>query len=468
MKPQSKMLAMVLFAYNVSSYALPDLLDVYQQALANDPTFKQAYGTYMSDKEAVPQAISAILPNLSAQSSYSLINVDAHQNTIVAGGATLGYTVQSYYNNRSYTVNLKQPVLNFQYWHNISQANYSARSALATYNSAAQSLMQRTSSAYFAVLKAKDDVKYNLSQLRANGRSLEQAKQRFKVGLDAITSVYEAQAAYDSSRSLVIQAKNNLTNQYENLRLLTNHTYQGLAPLKGAHVPLIKPEPVNIDDWTDRALHQNYALKAAQYTAFASKENIKSQNSGHMPYMDLSLTFNHSDTRSGFVPLKSKTNTGTAALTLNLPVYQGGLVVSKTRQASYQYQANRAAYEKTYRTTIVDTRKAFNNIIDGISKIQADRQAVKSAQNSLESTDAQFKVGTRTMVDVVTSQKNLFQAQTTLATDQYSYILAILQLKYQAGTLSVDDLQEINTWLQTKRSYGPELKAKVTRHVNKS
>ena len=166
-----------------------------------------------------------------------------------------------------------------------------------------------------------------------------------------------------------------------------------------------------------------------------------------MPNVTLSATHNYSDNNSNIAFLRSKNTTNQAKLTLKLPLYSGGLVLSKTRQATYDYQATHEALEKIHRSTLVNTRISYNNIIDGISTIKADKQAVKSAQNSLESSSAQFKVGTRTMVDVVTSQKNLFQKQTQLAADQYQYIIALLQLKYQAGILSTKDLLKINRWL---------------------
>lgn len=431
----------------LSAQAIPDLIDIYQQALANDPTFKQAYSTYMSAREQMPQAMSSLLPLISMTANANYIDYK-----VKSGNTLLGSERHDGYNQNDFTLNLQQPLLNYSYWLGLKKANHSVKKALATYDNASQDLIIRSATAYFNILQAKDNVTFTKSQMRSNGRSLDQAKQRFKVGLDAITSVYEAQAAFDSSYSLVISAKNNLTNQYENLRLLTNHTYKNISPLKSSHVPLVRPEPVNIDLWTDTALHQNFLLKSKKYSSLASKQNITIQNAGHLPTIDFGANYSYSNNNSGISFLKQRSNTSKAILTLNIPMYNGGLVVSKTRQASYDYQTNRQLFEQQYRLTIVNTRIAYNTIIDGISNIKADRKAVKSAEKSLESTSAQFKVGTRTMVDVVEQQKNLFQVQTKLASDQYIYILAILKLKYQAGTLNTGDLQEINTWLKTPRA----------------
>ncbi len=444
---------------SLSAQAVPDLIDIYQQAQANDPTFKQAYSIYMSAREQMPQAMSSLLPlvYMTANSNYIKYFNDSGNQVFN------GVPQKDHYQQHDFTLALKQPILNYGYWLELKKANHSVKQALATYDDASQNLIIRTSTAYFSILQAKDNVKFTKSQMRSNGRSLDQAKQRFKVGLDAITSVYEAQAAYDSSRSLVISAENNLTNQYENLRILTNHTYKNISPLKRTHVPLVRPEPVNIDSWTDTAIHQNFSLKSKKYTALATKQNISVQNSGHLPSVDFGANYNYTENNSGIQFIKSRSKIATATLTLNLPIYNGGLVVSRTRQASFDYQTASQAYEQQYRLTIVNTRIAYNTIIDGISNIRADRQAVKSAENSLESTSAQFKVGTRTMVDVVAQQRNLFQVQTTLAADQYTYILALLKLKYQAGTLNVNDIHEINTWLQTRRATGKAINQRIIR-----
>lgn len=424
-----------------NTFALPNLMSVYQDAVNNDPTFKQAFNTYLSAKEAWPQALANMLPSVNINGNWAYVNVNNSSNNPFSGNLNTGYR------QRDYALNISQPVFNYSAWVGLQQADNVVKKAQASYDDALQSLILRTATAYFKVLQAKDNVRFSKAQQDANGRSLEQARQRFKVGLDAIASVYEAQAAFDSSRALCIAAKNNLSNQFENLRLITNQVYGNLAGLKSSYVPLVTPKPNKKSDWTKIALKQNLALKAAQYATFAAKQNISINNASHLPSVILSAAHNHSENDSSVSFLHSDNNTNQAKLTLSFPVYSGGLVVSKTRQATYDYQTAHATLEQVHRATIVNTRISYNNIIDGISTIKADKQAVKSAQNTLESTSAQFKVGTRTMVDVVTSQKNLFQKQTQLAADQYQYILALLQLKYQAGTLSTKDLQNINQWL---------------------
>lgn len=434
-------IAAALLATSISVQAAADLIEVYHQAVTHDPTFQQAVHTYHAAQEALPQATAATLPNIAASGNvthndYSSVN---RSNQLFGG--------KDKYKQWGYGLTLNQPIFNAQLWLNLKQASYTVKQAQAVFDDATQALILRTATAYFAVLQAKDNLRFANAQLAANGRSLEQARQRYNVGLEAIASVYEAQAAYDASRALVITANNNLQNQYEKLSLLTTHTYTSIAPLRAKHVPLVKPAPFKATEWVNKALHQNFNLKATQFAVLAAKSNLSVKHAGHLPTVNVSASINKNVSDSHLPPLAATTTNKSLTLALNVPLFQGGSVVSQARQAYQDYQRSLQAHEQAYRSTEVNTRIAFNTIRDGISTIKADRQAVKSARNSLDSTSAQFKVGTRTMVDVVTSQKNLYQAQTQLAKDQYNYILALLQLKYLAGSLSVMDLQAINRWL---------------------
>jgi outer membrane protein len=430
-------------ALSSGSYAT-DLMDIYQQALENDPLFKQAYSTYMSNTEAIPQARAALFPQLTFNSQVSR-NVE---NVRAAGGS-----VNATYNSNQWQVTTSQAVFNYQAWAEVQQAKASVKAAQATFNDAAQDLILRTARSYFQVLLARDTLNFAEAKKLANRRQLEQAEQRFKVGLDAITSVYEAKAAYDQSVAQVISARNNQINRNEDLRRLTNHTYAYVAPLRNSRIPLVKPEPENVDEWVNTGLLQNYRLFAAKYNLQAARENIKVQAAGSWPTFAIqgnaSQINNQASGSSFFIP--NKQSSANLALAMNFPVFQGGLVQSQTRQAQFDFQTSSEQVEEVYRDVVVNSRIAFNTIIDGISKVKADRQTIISQQNSLESTEAQFQVGTRTMVDVVNAQQRLFEAQEQLARDQYELISSILNLKYLAGTLNVNDLEEVNSWLDSVR-----------------
>src|SRR3990167_4628108 len=440
-------LSILLAICSLSACYGADLMDIYEQALENDPTFKKAYSTYLSSAESIPQAYAALRPQASLNASKGLTNMN-----VIGVGDSLNTT----YDSTIWQINASQALFNYQAWSQVQLAKASVKASQAIFNDAAQDLMLRSAKAYFSVLLAGDTLSFAEAKKRANKRQLEQARQRFLVGLDPITSVYEAKAGYDQSISQVIAASNDLVNQNENLRKLTNHVYDSLAPLRNSQIPLIKPEPANVNEWIDLGLKQNYKLYAAKYRLQSSRDNIKAQASANWPTLAVQgssvQTNNHVSSSSFFLP--DQQTVSNVSLALNFPVFQGGLVLSKTRQAQYDYQSSSEDLETVYRDVVVNSRIAFNTIIDGISKVKADRETVVSQANALESTDAQFEVGTRTMVDIVNAQRRLFEAQTQLASSQYNLIKANLNLKYLAGTLNVQDLEEIDAWLKTTRISG--------------
>lgn len=440
--------------WGTSSYAT-DLIEVYQQALNNDTIFKQAFNTYLSNREAIPQARAALYPQLALEGL-------AGRNFQNVRAGSLG--LEETYNNNQWQINASQTVFNYQAWARVRQAKASVKAAQAIFNDAAQELILRTARAYFEILFAQDTLNFAQAKKRANQRQLEQAEQRFKVGLDAITSVYEAKAAYDQSVAQVIAAKNNQINQNENLRKLTNNVYPYLSPLGKNRLPLVKPIPANVDEWIDIGLKQNYKLYSAKYNVQSARENIKARVAGLWPTFAIqsNATQNRNQVQDTSIFIPMKQTTANLALAMNFPIFQGGLVQSQTRQAQFDFQVLSDQLEQVHRDIVVNSRIAFNTILDGISKVKADKQTIISQKNSLESTETQFQVGTRTMVDVVNAQQRLFEAQQQLARDQYNLINAFLNLKYLAGTLKVSDLEEVNNWLvKTSTSRFPHSNRKL-------
>lgn len=435
-----------MLGLSMHSYAT-DLMEIYQQALENDTVFKNSYDTYMANAEAIPQARSALLPQVTVSGQASLNSQHANDGIFTIS--------DDYYNVTFWRVTASQALFNYESWRRVRQAKAYVKAAQATFNDAAQDLILRTAKAYFDVLYAQDTLNFAEAKKRANKHQYDQAQQRFQVGLNAITAVYEAKAAYDQSIATVIASRNNKINQYENLRKLTNRASTSLAPLRDNKIPLIKPDPNNADEWVNTGLRQNYKLFAAKYNLEVARENMKALSAGNWPTIELQgntlQTHNQVSAHDNNPLLPQNQTQSNFALALNFPVFQGGLVHSQTRQAQYNFQGSSEQMEQVYRNVIVNSRIAFNTITDGISKVKADRQTIISQKNSLESTEAQFEVGTRTMVDVVSAQQRLFEAQQQLANDQYILINSVLTLKYLAGSLNVNDLALINSWLATTR-----------------
>lgn len=452
-----------------------DLMQVYRRALVSDPTFKKAQADWLSAKENLPIAMtgngtpgSGLFPYLDFSGNINR----TYQEQTIAGTVT----GSGYYNGNAYLLTLTQPIFNYQTWKSISSARYSVKAATATYLAAAQDLMFRVAEAYFNVLSANDQLRYTLSQKQAFLRQLITAEQKFKVGLIAITGVYDAQASYDRSVADEIKDRNNLANQIENLRAITSIQYKRLKGLRKS-IPLVIPRPSNIEEWVQIADKQNYTIKSDLYLMLAAHEIIKENAAARYPTLNASASYgavtsgvlsgiNRAAPNSGGGVSTVITTLGTVQLGLDFPIFQGGHVFATTKQAEYNYLSSSDQLEFQHRTVMNQTRQAFLGVQSGISQIQADVQAIKSARNKLEATQAGYVVGTRTMVDVLNAVTALTQAQQAWADDRYSYVISIITLKQQAGTLSPQDLAGINAWLHKTEVFHPEKKVQVSRHAS--
>lgn len=410
-----------------------DLMEIYTQARANDPLFQEARASWMATREAVPQSVAALLPVIEATTTVSQI----YQTKPSV----------SHFNSHSFVVTLTQPLINFAAFASFRGAHETAKQAAKIFIAAKQDLIIRTAQAYLNVLLARDNLRFTKSELRATNHQLNQAQQRYKVGLVAITAVYEARAAHDLIIANKITAENTLVNTKEQLRQLTGRTYQHLVPLK-SRIPLLKPIPANGNAWVKSAEQNNLAYLASKFAAKAAIASVDIARSGHLPTLNLTGNFTRSFNNNPTVFRRLDNANKTASLVLTLPIFSGGNVLSLTRQAHQNYKAAIARREQAYRTAIVNTRQGYNNVIAGISRVKADRETIKSQRSSLKTTEAAHKVGTRTIVDVLQNQRDLYNAQRQHSEDQNSYINNILELKRQAGVLCIKDLAAINRWLR--------------------
>ncbi len=417
-----------------------DLLAVYRLALDSDPSYLSAGATNRAAQELRPQAVAAWLPSIDFEGNTTANRLDVRGGNAIAAG-----TGVRRFNSSDLGLNINQAIYRKDLEIQLSQANTRIRQANTEFGFARQDLMLRTAERYFAVLAAIDDLEFARASKEAIGQQLEQSQQRFEVGLIAITDVEEARAGYDLAIAEEIDAENALSNAREALREITGSFPRGLTPL-GENMALVRPDPNDIDRWNAIALDQNLQLSAARLVAENAEEEIRRIAAGHVPTVALQGSYGHSSANGGFSG-GSETRTATIGLRLNVPLYAGGLVLSQTRQARHLYQQSLDELERQKRATQRQARDAFRGVVSGISRVKALKQALVSTQSALQAVEAGFRVGTRTSVDVLDAQRDLFRAKRNYAGARYDYLLDILRLKQAAGTLSEDDLGQINGWL---------------------
>ena len=419
-------------------YCLPiqaeNLLELYELAEQHDPQLKIANSERLVAQEKKLQAKSPLLPQVMFTA-----------NTVENWNETAGQSIEN--TTIGYNVSLSYAI----YRHNLSiqlkQTDGKIVQAEADYETIRQALIKRLADSYFAILAANDNIEFTLGAKKAFLKQLDDVKQRFDVGLLAITDVQEAQAGYDLAVADVIVAKNQLDNSYESLRSITGTYHELLATLK-TEVPIMEPMMSELDIWTEIALQQNPQILSIQQDLEVATQEIAKQRSANLPTVDLVSNYNHSDSiRGDENQFGNKVKGASIGLQLNYSLYSGGIVQSRIKEAQQRRIQTLDRLEQQRRTVQMQTRQAFLNLLSNISKIKALRQALKSTQIALQAIQTGFNLGTRTSVDVVNAQRDLLRAQSNHSTARYDYVLSTLQLKQAAGMLSLDDLKIVNSWL---------------------
>ncbi len=431
------------FLFLTSGARAEDLVAVYKLARANDPKFRAAEAVYLADREKLPQARAGLLPALNARASR-----DRNTNETVTDSFIFGRPSSEFkYSSSEYSLNLSQPVYNAAAFSGFSQAKTEVRRAEAEYAAAAQDLVLRVAQAYFDVLLALDNLEFSRAEKISIQRQLEAAEGRLKVGMATITDVNDARARYESAEAQEIEAENNLQDKREALRELTGHPFEALMPL-GANMPLVTPEPADIDQWVGKSLAQNYSLIAKREAADSAREEIKRQRAGHYPTLDLVGTRTRNDADGSIAGPGIRTDNAVIGMQLNLPIFQGGLVSSRTEEAAHRYDAAQQELEATRRATERAARVAYLGVKGGAAKIMALTQAVTAGESALAAKTEGFSAGINTNMDVLDASRDLYRAKRDLSSARYDFLLNFLRLKQAAGILSENDLVQINGWLQ--------------------
>lgn len=441
-KKLSTLIIAIATAITSANAQAEDLLTVYQQALLNDTVVLKAQAQYDIVKEDIGQARSALLPQINAFSSYT----DGENDSLDPNIDGTFTTLTSEFNSLGYGASLNMQLYHHDSWLRLNIAEKSAHQSDLTYQVAKQDLIVRVAQAYFALLSTKDDLVFAQAEKAAIARQLEQTKQRFSVGLTAITDVYEAQAQYDTSVTQEIRAKNAIFSAEEELRVITNTYPDNINILNTDRFSTTTPTPNSADEWQKTAEAKNLDLIAAKVGIDISKQNIDAARAGHYPTLDFGATYNNADGETNGIDTPAL-NDYSVGVTLNVPIYSGGAIESSVRQAQSRFVLASQDLMQTHRAVVRTTRNAYNTVVTTMSSIKAFEQSVLSATKALEATEAGFEVGTRTIVDVLDSTRNLYNAKRNLSSTRYSYIQNVLLLKRAGGTITDQDIIAINTGL---------------------
>ena len=444
-KPTNLLCLWIVIGMLLSPVALSEnILDIYNEALENDPTFRAAEYSYLADKEIVVQGRAGLLPSVSISGSTNWN--EYYQNKELTQN----------YNSFSSSATISQPLLRLDSWFSYKQSKALTNAAEADFAYEQQNLLLRTAELYFGVLRAIDNLNAAISEEKAIKQQLDQAQQRFEVGLSAITGVQEAQLAFDISKAARISTEGNLFSAREALNALIGREVFSVNEL-GENLEIVAPTPTSKERWVELALKKNYRLQSAYLRKDAAKSGARSAASNHLPKINIVGTESESETNQynyeGFsingqgIPVPSVTGRRNYSIQLSMPLYQGGAVSSRRKQAYAQYDRTTENTLFTERSVIQEVRSQYSNVITLVANVTAQKQAVISATSALEATQVGYKVGTRNVVDLLQAEKNLYSAEKNLANAKYDYILANLRLGLASGTITPKDIININSLL---------------------
>ena len=424
------------------SAAAEDLLQIYRDALTNDPTLASARATWLATQESVPQARAGLLP------SVTLVGNANRQNFYEKLHTDPSVSVTENFPAYNYTVSASQPLYRKQNLVALDQAKQTVGQSDFVLASVRQDLIVRVAQAYLDVLLARFNIELTESQKAAVSENLAQAKRNFEVGTATITDTNDAQAKYDQIVAQEISTQNDLDNKLAALRAIIGRAPKELKPFGGGFAPQL-PTPNTLDAWIEAAVRDNPQVRIAQANYDIAVLEVDRQRAGHYPTVDLVASFNQ-----GYQGGSSSTSLTSAAafdsrlsvigVQLNVPLYLGGLIDSRVRQAVANQERTRQDLETARRSAQLSAQTAFNGVTSGVAQVTAFEQAVKSAQVSYDSTKLGLEVGVRTNLDVLNQQQQVFQTRFNLAQSYYNFVINGLRLKQAVGTLSDPDVDELN------------------------
>jgi outer membrane protein len=439
---QKPLIAVLLAsAFSLNAQAA-DLIQVYQQALANDATYASARAAAAAGRERITQGRAGLLPTVGVTGDITKNNADFtnwDNNPLLRSGSNL--------RTKDIQVTLQQPLFRWDRWETYQQSKLQQAISEAQFAQAQQDLITRVAQAYFDVLAAQDTLESTRAQKVAVTEQLASAKRNFEVGTQTITDTHEAQAAYDLVVSQEIAAVNDLETKKTALQAIIGTAPSTLATLRTG-VNLTAPQPTNVDQWVSAAENQNYAVTVAQLQLESAKRDISKNRAGHYPTLDLVASSRRSDVNGHISSVSGQNNSNTIGIQYSIPIFSGFAVTSKVRESIALEDKARNDLEANRRNAALVARQSFLGVNSGLAQVKALEAAEVSSNSALESNKLGYQVGVRINIDVLNAQRQLYQTRTDLARARYNTILAGLKLKAAAGSLREEDLQPINALLQ--------------------
>ena len=416
-----------------------DLLQVYREALAYDAQYAAARSTAEAGREKVPQALAGLLPTIGA-SGNTFGNDTKYDSQL----GDVGQSYRNDYNSNGYGVNLTQPLFRWQNFVQYDQSKLLVMQTEANFAQAGQDLILRVAQAYFDILVALENLRAVQANKTAIAQQLEQARKNFEVGTATITDTYESQSRFDLATAQEIAAESELEIRRYALSVLTGKEPGELNRLK-PQAAIEPPQPASMEQWVAAAESGSLVVQAQEAAAEAASKAVDIHRAGHYPTLDVVANYNQNNGPGQFGLGEIDTTTRQIGLQLNIPIFQGGAVNSRTREAAARRDAERASVDNARRSAALGARQSYLGVVNGLAEVRALEAALVSSLSSLESNRLGYEVGVRINIDVLNADNQVYVTRRDLARARFNTLLAQLKLKAAVGALAESDLERINT-----------------------
>lgn len=418
-----------------------DLADLYQLALRRDPAIQEAALTNRAIQEGLRQAWAGLLPTVRFNSS-----VEHTRQDILSSDHPLIQEGKSSFESYDFNLTFSQPLWRYDAIVRVQQARDASARGRLEYYTAEQDLLLRVSQPYLEALSARDALGFARAEQGALQLQFERAQGRYAKGLAPVTDLYDARARLAAAEGRVILAKNDLDDAQQALRAVTGDWEGELAGIRG-DLPLRQPDPADVDAWIEAGLAQNLSLQAQELAVAVAEQEVERLRAGNYPTVDLVARGSRDHTGGDLYGDGRDTKVYDVRVELNLPLYQGGLLRSQVRSASYVSERTRKERERLEREVERQTRSAYGGVISAIGRVRAQEQAVAALELALQGRQTGFRSGLFPSIDVLDGVRDLYMSRRDYARARYDYILNSLRLKQVVGTLSPDDIGAVNQWL---------------------
>ncbi len=438
------LLILALLFFSQPSFA-EDLLGAYGLALKNDPRFIGARYERDASVEKLSQARAGLLPKLTAEGVYTQTrqNIISSDNTVYGQGTSTFPTTE-------YSLSLVQPLFNMASWASLKRARATVKGADLKLETARQDLMVRLARSYLGALATRDNLEFISAEESAVSRYHELVTGRFSSGLTSRTDFLDAKARLSDVRARKIAARSNQDDAFQALREIVGQDIEKIVPVR-EDLPLVGPDPNNIDTWIDATVKQNPSLEMQRQAVEEANQEINRQRAGHYPFLNLEAEYDRTKTEGTLFGGGSEVETAYVLARLTIPIFEGGVVASRTREAKSLHQAAAQEEERQTRAARKETRAAYLGVMSSIDRVKALREALDAQKMVLEAKREGYRSGLYTVLAVLDAERDLYRARRDYAVARYDYIMNSLRLKKAVGTLSDGDIASINEWFEKER-----------------